>query len=65
MQTFVAVIKQRIRCIAATISSDSLSAIRQNRMMVDIRMSNGLHIQQRGLDYGSLKRLVGNLEVLC
>lgn len=35
------------------------------RIMVDIRMSNGLHIQQRGLDYEGLKRLVGNLEVLC
>ena len=35
------------------------------RIMVDIRMTNGLHIQQRNLDYDGLKCLVGNLEVLC
>ena len=35
------------------------------RIMVDIRMSNGIHIQQGNLDFEGLKRLVGNLEVLC
>lgn len=35
------------------------------RILVDIRMSNGIHIQQRNLDYDGLRRLVGNLEVLC
>lgn len=35
------------------------------RIMVDIRMSNGIHIQQRDLDFDGLKRLVGKLEVLC
>lgn len=35
------------------------------RIMVDIRMTNGIHIQQRGLDFDGLKRLVGKLEVLC
>ena len=35
------------------------------RIMVDIRMSNGIHIQQVNLDFEGLKRLVGNLEVLC
>ena len=35
------------------------------RIMVDIRMTNGIHIQQRDLDFDGLKRLVGKLEVLC
>lgn len=35
------------------------------RIMVDIRMTNGLHIQQRNLSYRELVRLVGNLEGLC
>lgn len=35
------------------------------RILVDIRMTNGLHVQQRNLDYAGLKLLVGNLEVLC
>ena len=35
------------------------------RMMIDIRMSNGMHIQQRNLNCQSLKRLVEKLEVLC
>lgn len=34
-------------------------------ILVDIRMTNGIHIQQRHLDYEGLKRLVENLEVLC
>lgn len=35
------------------------------RIMADIRMTNGLHVQQRNLDYEGLKRLVENLAVLC
>lgn len=35
------------------------------KIMIDIRMSNGMHIQQRNLNYQSLKRLVEKLEVLC
>lgn len=35
------------------------------RIMVDIRMSNGIHIQQQNLSYDGLKRLVENLEALC
>jgi hypothetical protein len=33
--------------------------------MVDIRMTNGIHIQQRNLSYDGLKRLVEKLEALC
>ena len=35
------------------------------RIMIDIRMSNGLQIRRKNLDYTGLKRLIGNLEVLC
>ena len=35
------------------------------RIMIDIRMSNGLQIRRRNLDYPELKRLIDNLEVLC
>ena len=35
------------------------------RIMVDIRMSNGVHIQQRNLSHDGLKHLVENLEGLC
>lgn len=35
------------------------------RILVDIRMSNGVHISQKNLSYEGLKRLVGNLEGLC
>ena len=35
------------------------------RILVDIRMSNGLRISKGGLSFEDLKRLVSNLEVLC
>lgn len=35
------------------------------RIMIDLKMTNGMHIQQRNLSYDALKRLVLNLEVLC
>lgn len=35
------------------------------RILVDIRMTNGIHIRQRNLDYSGLRRLVEKLEVLC
>ncbi len=35
------------------------------KIMIDIRRSNGMHIQQRNLNCQSLKRLVEKLEVLC
>ena len=33
--------------------------------MLDLRVSNGLHLRQRNLSYGQLKRLVEKLEGLC
>ncbi len=35
------------------------------RVMVDIRMSNGDHIQQRNLNHAGLIQLVEKLEALC
>lgn len=35
------------------------------QIMVDIRMTNGIHIQQRNLTYDGLQGLVEKLEVLC
>ena len=35
------------------------------RILVDLRMSNGLHVRQGNLNYEDLKRLVEKLEGLC
>ena len=35
------------------------------RFMIDIRITGGMHIQQRNLSYEGLKNLVEKLEVLC
>lgn len=35
------------------------------RIMVDIRMSNVVHIQQRNLSHAGLQQLMEKLEVLC
>lgn len=35
------------------------------RIMVDIRMTNGMQIRQRNLNHGQLVRLVEKLESLC
>lgn len=35
------------------------------RILVDLRMSNGLHLRQGNLSYSNLKRLVEKLEGLC
>lgn len=37
----------------------------QVKIMVDIRMTSGLHICQKNLSYQSLRKLVEKLEVLC
>lgn len=46
---------------------ESLSASCQApvRIMVDISMNNGIHIQQRNLSHDGLKHLVEKLEALC
>ena len=35
------------------------------RIMIDVRMTNGMHIWQRNLNYSELKILVEKLEGLC
>ena len=35
------------------------------RILIDLRVSNGLHIQQKNLSYQSLRTLIEKLEVLC
>ena len=35
------------------------------RILIDLRMSNGLHIHQKNLSYQSLRGLIEKLEVLC
>ena len=35
------------------------------RILVDLRVSNGLHVRQGNLSYGQLKSLVEKLEGLC
>ena len=35
------------------------------RIMIELRMSNGLHLSQRNLNYQDLVRLVEKLEGLC
>lgn len=42
-----------------------LSSGTELRILVDIRMSNGVHISQKNLSYEGLKSLVEKLEGLC
>lgn len=35
------------------------------RIMIDVRMTNGLHLNRRNMSYRELQELVANLEVLC
>lgn len=36
-----------------------------NRILVDIHVSNGLHVSRKNLSYGGLRELVEKLEGLC
>lgn len=40
-------------------------AVREVRILVDLRVSNGLHLRQGNLSYADLKRLVEKLDGLC
>ena len=46
-------------------SAPRLSSPTELQILVDIRMSNGVHISQKNLSYEGLKSLVEKLEVLC
>ncbi|MDY4628485.1 MAG: hypothetical protein SO440_06220 [Prevotella sp.] len=49
------------------VQSDSLQPASPSpvRIMIELRMSNGLHLSQRNLNYQDLVRLVEKLEGLC
>ena len=52
-----------IECLQSdTIQPASPSPV---RIMIELRMSNGLHLSQRNLNYQDLVRLVEKLEGLC
>ncbi len=46
-------------------SDPRLSCHTELRILVDIRMSNGVHLSQKNLSYEGLKSLVEKLEGLC
>ena len=46
-------------------SGDSPTQPDSNRIMVTIRMTNGIQITRRNMDYRELRSLVEKLEVLC
>lgn len=45
--------------------ASSVSPKASVRILIDLHMSNGLHIQQKNLSYQSLRTLIEKLEVLC
>ena len=47
--------------------SASSSAVHKDsvRILIDLRISNGLHIHQKNLSYQSLRTLIEKLEALC
>ena len=51
----------------ASVQSDSIQPASPSpvRIMIELRMSNGLHLSQRNLNYQDLVRLVEKLEGLC
>lgn len=48
-----------------TVLQRKKEAAREVRILVDLRISNGLHLRQGNLSYTDLKRLVEKLEGLC
>lgn len=49
---------------ASEVEKDQKSQLSQAvRIMIDIRMTNGLHVSRRGMNYPELQRLVNNLEI--
>ena len=55
-------VEQEASVQSAPGTSSSASAV---RILVELRMSNGLHLSQRSLNYQDLIRLVEKLEGLC
>ena len=55
-------VEQEASVQSAPGTSSSASAV---RILVELRMSNGLHLSQKNLSYQDLVRLVEKLEDLC
>ena len=55
-------VEQEASVQSASSPSPSASAV---RILVELRMSNGLHLSQKNLSYQDLVRLVEKLEGLC
>ena len=47
------------------VQSSKVAMVKEVRILLDLRASNGLHLRQGNLSYVDLKRLVEKLEVLC
>lgn len=56
------IVKRPVRGLARTATDGASRG--DVRIMVDIRMTNGQHIQKRGMGYADLKRLIAKLEAL-
>lgn len=50
---------------SACIEQQPSDETRQLRIMVDIRMTNGLHLSRRNMSYAQLRDLVERLEGIC
>ena len=50
---------------AEAVPASKETVVKDVRILLDLRASNGLHLRQGNLSYGELKRLVGKLEGLC
>ena len=50
---------------AEAVPASKETVVKDVRILLDLRMSNGLHLRQGNLSYGELKCLVGKLEGLC
>lgn len=48
-----------------TVLSSQESLRKEARILLDLRVSNGLHLRQKNLSYPELKQLVEKLEGLC
>lgn len=48
-----------------TVPQEAKEPATKVRILVDMRVSNGLRLRQGNLSYGQLKRLVEKLEGLC
>ena len=50
---------------AEKVPTSKETVVKDVRILLDLRVSNGLHLRQGNLSYGDLKRLVEKLEGLC